>query len=98
MLGVPTPYTRIPYFFSDQYEIGMEYSGLGGDSDLVVLRGDPASREFIAFWVRTGRLAAGMNGNVWDVNEAIAALIAEGRQVDPALLADPDVDLAALAE
>ncbi len=98
MLGVPTPYSRIPYFFSDQYEIGMEYSGQGNDSDQVVFRGDPKSREFIAFWVRGGRMAAGMNVNVWDVAEPIAAIIAAGHQVDPALLADPDVDLAGLAE
>jgi 3-phenylpropionate/trans-cinnamate dioxygenase ferredoxin reductase component len=98
MLGVPTPYTRIPYFFSDQYEIGMEYTGQGSDADEVVFRGDPDRREFIAFWVRDGRVAAGMNVNVWDVAEPIAALIATGNPVDPALLADPDVDLASLAE
>jgi len=98
MLGVPTPYTRIPYFFSDQYEIGMEYTGLGSDADEVVFRGDPDSHEFIAFWVRDGRVAAGMNVNVWDVAEPIAALIAAGNPVGAAVLADPDVDLAGLAE
>jgi 3-phenylpropionate/trans-cinnamate dioxygenase ferredoxin reductase subunit len=98
MLGVPTPYTRIPYFFSDQYEIGMEYTGQGNASDDIVFRGDPDSREFIAFWVRGGRVAAGMNVNVWDVAEPMAALIAAGSQVDPALLADPDVDLSSLAQ
>ncbi len=98
MLGVPTPYTRIPYFFSDQFEIGMEYSGYATDWDEVLFRGDPASRAFIAFWVKDGRVTAGMNVNVWDVAEPIAALVASGRQVDSALLTNPDVDLVDLVE
>lgn len=98
MLGISTPYTRIPYFFSDQYEIGMEYTGLGDVSDEMVFRGDPDSREFVAFWMRDGRVAAGMNVNVWDVADPIAALIAAGGQADSALLGDPDVDLASLVE
>lgn len=98
MLGAPTPYTRIPYFFSDQYEIGMEYSGYASESDEVVLRGDPDSGAFIAFWVRDGRVAAGMNVNVWDVADSIAALVAGGHQIPPGRLADPAVDLATLAD
>lgn len=97
MLGARTPYTRVPYFFSDQYDIGMEYAGVATDWDQVVFRGDPAGHEFIAFWVKDGRLAAGMNVNVWDVSEHIAALVAAKVPVDPDRLADPDVDLAALA-
>ncbi len=61
MLGRAEPYDRIPYFFSDQYDVGMEYSGLASGSDRVVFRGDPASRELIAFWIADGRVAAGMN-------------------------------------
>jgi 3-phenylpropionate/trans-cinnamate dioxygenase ferredoxin reductase component len=94
MLGASIPYERIPYFFSDQYEIGMEYSGYADASDEVVFRGDLSSREFIAFWVREGRVTAGMNVNVWDVAEQIADLVASGRPVDKGLLADPDVELA----
>jgi 3-phenylpropionate/trans-cinnamate dioxygenase ferredoxin reductase subunit len=97
MLGRPTPYDKIPYFYSDQYDIGMEYSGHATEWDQVVYRGDPKSREFIAFWLGRGRLLAGMNVNVWDVAEPIAALVASGRQLDPELLSDQNVALADLA-
>jgi 3-phenylpropionate/trans-cinnamate dioxygenase ferredoxin reductase subunit len=97
MLGSDEPYARIPYFFSDQYDVGMEYAGYAPAWDRVVFRGDPASREFIAFWLADGRVLAGMNVNVWDVTEAIQALIASGVQVDVARLSDPDVALADLA-
>ena len=69
MLGEDVSYERVPYFFSDQYDVGMEYAGHGAPGDEVVFRGDPATREFIAFWLRDGCVAAGMNVNVWDVNE-----------------------------
>jgi 3-phenylpropionate/trans-cinnamate dioxygenase ferredoxin reductase subunit len=97
MLGVKTAYERIPYFFSDQYDIGMEYSGLASDSDEVIFRGEPASREFIAFWLNDGRLTAGMNVNVWDVADTIAKIVAAKRPVDPVRLADPNIDLTLLA-
>ena len=63
-------YDRLPYFFSDQYDVGMEYTGCALDWDRVVFRGESASREFIAFWLVGGRVVAGMNVNVWDVNDA----------------------------
>jgi 3-phenylpropionate/trans-cinnamate dioxygenase ferredoxin reductase subunit len=93
MLGSEEPYARTPYFFSDQYDVGMEYAGHAQAWDRVVFRGDPASREFIAFWLADGRVLAGMNVNVWDVTEPIQALIASGLRVDAARLADPDVAL-----
>jgi 3-phenylpropionate/trans-cinnamate dioxygenase ferredoxin reductase subunit len=93
MLGVPTPYARLPYFYSDQYDLGMEYSGLAVDWDRVVVRGDLAARTFIAFWVKDQRVVAGMNANIWDVTESVQALIRGGRPVDPARLADPDIPL-----
>jgi 3-phenylpropionate/trans-cinnamate dioxygenase ferredoxin reductase component len=93
MLGSAERYDRLPYFFSDQYDVGMEYSGHATDWDRVVFRGDPASREFIAFWLADGRVLAGMNVNVWDVNEPIQALIASGRPIDERRLSDPDVPL-----
>jgi 3-phenylpropionate/trans-cinnamate dioxygenase ferredoxin reductase subunit len=96
MLGQDVVYDRVPYFFSDQYDVGMEYAGHSRPGDEVVFRGDPASREFIAFWVRDGRVAAGMNVNVWDVNEHIQALVRDGATIDPARLRDPDVALDAL--
>jgi len=97
MLGHAVTYDRIPYFFSDQYDLGMEYRGWAPSFDQVVFRGEPASREFIAFWLRHGRVAAAMNANVWDVGDAIEALLRGGRPVAPARLADPDVDLAEFA-
>jgi 3-phenylpropionate/trans-cinnamate dioxygenase ferredoxin reductase subunit len=96
MIGIKTPYERIPYFFSDQYDVGMEYSGLAVEWDNVVFRGDPATREFIAFWLKDGRLAAGMNVNVWDVADPIAKLVASRQPVDPDRLRDPDVELSSL--
>jgi 3-phenylpropionate/trans-cinnamate dioxygenase ferredoxin reductase component len=97
MLGQNAVYERVPYFFSDQYDVGMEYAGHSAPGDEVVLRGDPAAREFIAFWLRDGRVAAGMNVNVWDVNEHIQQLVRSGASVDRARLRDPDVPLDELA-
>jgi 3-phenylpropionate/trans-cinnamate dioxygenase ferredoxin reductase subunit len=93
MLGQTVSYDRLPYFFSDQYEVGMEYSGLASASDRVVLRGDAAGREFIAFWLDDGRVVAGMNVNVWDVTGPIQALIRSRAVVDERRLADPGVPL-----
>jgi 3-phenylpropionate/trans-cinnamate dioxygenase ferredoxin reductase component len=92
MLGQEVSYDKVPYFFSDQYDVGMEYAGLHDPgSDELVLRGDLASREFIAFWLRGDKLVAGMNVNVWDVSDPIQELIRSGAAVDRARLADPDV-------
>jgi 3-phenylpropionate/trans-cinnamate dioxygenase ferredoxin reductase subunit len=96
MLGDPLGYDRIPYFFSDQYDVGMEYSGHAPVWDQVVFRGDPASGEFIAFWLRDRRVAAGMNVNVWDVNEHVQALIRSRQAIDVTALADPDTPLDSL--
>jgi 3-phenylpropionate/trans-cinnamate dioxygenase ferredoxin reductase subunit len=93
MLGLDAPYERLPYFFSDQYDLGMEYTGYAPSWDKVVFRGDPTKREFIAFWMRDGRVVAGMNANVWDVAGPIGELIRRRVQVDPSRLADPDVAL-----
>jgi 3-phenylpropionate/trans-cinnamate dioxygenase ferredoxin reductase subunit len=93
MLGVPTPYARLPYFYSDQYDLGMEYSGYAATWDRVVVRGDLATRRFIAFWLKDQRVLAGMNAGVWEVTEPIQALIRGGWPVDPERLADPEVPL-----
>ena len=97
MLGLDVSYERLPYFFSDQYDVGMEYTGYAPIWDKVVFRGDADRREFIAFWLRDGRVVAGMNANVWDVTGAIGELIRGRRQVDASELADPDVALEDLA-
>jgi len=97
MLDQDGPQPELPYFYTDQYDLGMEYLGLGGPDDDVVVRGDLEKREFIAFWTREGRVVAGMNANVWDVTDDIKSLILSKAAVDPARLADPAVPLAELA-
>jgi 3-phenylpropionate/trans-cinnamate dioxygenase ferredoxin reductase component len=98
MLGQDVTHDRVPYFYTDQYELGMEYSGLGAPGDRVVCRGDVDGGEFIAFWLaEDGRVTAGMNVNVWDVTDPIQALIRSRRRVQPARLADPDTPLEVLA-
>ncbi|MEV5975820.1 FAD-dependent oxidoreductase [Streptomyces sp. NPDC052114] len=98
MLGRDVTYDRVPYFFSDQYDVGLEYSGWAppGTYDQVVIRGDAGKREFIAFWLSDGQVLAGMNVNVWDVTEPIQQLIRRGARPDPDALADPSTPLASL--
>ena len=98
--GVDAVDDTLPYFYTDQYDLGMEYVGYaepdpaGGD---VVVRGDLAGREFQAFWLREGRVVAGMHVNVWDTIEDIEAVVRSGRPVDRARLADTSVPLAEVA-
>ena len=96
MLGQDVVYDPVPYFFSDQYDLGMETAGLPepGTYDEVLYRGDRPGREFVAFWLRDGAVVAGMNVNVWDVSDDIQALIRSAKKVDPARLTDPDIPIA----
>lgn len=115
MLGQAVSYDRVPYFYTDQFDLSMEFSGYSPllAQAQVVYRGDRSSGEFVAFWVvpdgssglpgdapalaaSSGRVVAGMNVNVWDVNPTIEALVASGRSVDVAQLTDPGMDLAGL--
>ncbi|WP_405132811.1 NAD(P)/FAD-dependent oxidoreductase [Nocardia sp. NBC_01388] len=96
MLDKPAVYDRLPYFFTDQYDLGMEYTGyVGANQDArVVVRGDLGKREFVAFWLDSGnRVVAGMNVNVWDVTDRIKELILSGEAVDPDRLADTGTPL-----
>jgi 3-phenylpropionate/trans-cinnamate dioxygenase ferredoxin reductase subunit len=98
MLGEPAEYTELPYFFTDQYDLGMEYVGHAPTYDRVVFRGDVDRREFVAFWLDTGnRVLAGMNVNIWDVLDDVKRLIRSKRPVDPDRLADPQAPLGELA-
>ena len=97
MLGQSDIYNRMPYFFSDQYDVGMEYTGLARGCDRVVVRGDPAEREFVAFWMFEDRIMAGMNVNVWDVTDPIQKMIRSQVEVNPAALADTSTSLEELA-
>ena len=101
MLGDPATYDELPYFYTDQYDLGMEYVGYveSGGYDRVIFRGDVPGREFIAFWVSEGRVLAGMNVNVWDVQDDISRLVTagyQGRPVDLEKLADPSTPLGEL--
>ena len=95
MAGESVAYDRVPYFYTDQFELGMEFSGIAapGDYDRVVYRGRPESLEFIAFWLSGDRVVAGMNVNVWDVTEEIQGLIKSGRSVAAERLVDAHVPL-----
>lgn len=95
MLGLDESYTDIPYFYTDQFDVGMEYSGYGPltKGARVVYRGDRDAREFIAFWLKDGVVVAGMNVNVWDVNEHVQRLIRSGTVVDEARLVDESIPL-----
>ncbi|MGV9612297.1 NAD(P)/FAD-dependent oxidoreductase [Nocardia xishanensis] len=96
MLGKSATYDRLPYFFTDQYDLGMEYTGYAapGGYERVVVRGDLAGREFVAFWLDPqNRVLAGMNVNVWDVTDRIKELITAGAPVDPDRLADTSTEL-----
>ncbi|MHB1499487.1 MAG: FAD-dependent oxidoreductase, partial [Acidimicrobiales bacterium] len=97
MLGQATPYDETPYFYSDQYDLGMEYRGWAPAFDRVVFRGDIAARTFIAFWLHDGAPVAAMNANIWDAGEALETLLRAGTRVDPARLGDADVALEDLA-
>ncbi|GEC04998.1 pyridine nucleotide-disulfide oxidoreductase [Streptomyces spinoverrucosus] len=98
MLGKDAVYDRLPYFYTDQYDLGMEYTGYTepGGYDRVVFRGDAAERRFIAFWMSGNRVLAGMSVNVWDVIDSIRSLILSGADIDDALLSDPDVPVDSL--
>jgi 3-phenylpropionate/trans-cinnamate dioxygenase ferredoxin reductase subunit len=93
MLGKEASYDRIPYFFSDQYDVGMEYAGFATEWERIVFRGDPEEGEFIAFWLQGSRVVAGMNVNVWDVTDAIQELIRSRREIGVTRLEDPDLPL-----
>ena len=95
--GGTESYTRLPYFFSDQYDLGLEYVGSSNPGDAVIVRGSLADREFIAFWHRDGVVTAAMNVNVWDVVDDLKSIIAAGRTLEPSRLADAAVPLAELA-
>ncbi|MCO8273619.1 FAD-dependent oxidoreductase [Actinoplanes sp. TRM 88003] len=93
MLGREVAYDRLPYFFTDQYDLGMEYTGSAPLDAEVLVRGDVGAREFIAFWLVDGRVVAGMNVNIWDVADRIGDLIRSRAVIDRKRLTDPAVEL-----
>ena len=96
MLGQQVEYASVPYFFSDQYDLGMEYRGFAADADQVVIRGDANERAFLAFFLGSGRVRAVMNVNIWDTGELLDAFVEQMPFVDARALADEGVELASL--
>jgi 3-phenylpropionate/trans-cinnamate dioxygenase ferredoxin reductase subunit len=95
MLGKPGEYAELPYFFTDQYDLGMEYVGHAPSFQRVVFRGDVSGREFVAFWLDgDDRVLAGMNVNIWDVLDDVKSLIRSKTPVDVDKLTDPQSSLA----
>ena len=92
-LGEGVQYTNLPYFFTDQFDLGCEYVGHAtGSEEQVYIRGDLEKREFVAFWVNDdNQILAAMNVNIWDVPDEVKPLIAEGKKIDPDKLVDPNV-------
>jgi NADPH-dependent 2,4-dienoyl-CoA reductase/sulfur reductase-like enzyme len=101
MLGQPVSFDPMPFFFTDQYDLGMEFAGwvAPGEYERVVFRGEPALvegkvPEYMVFWLDgRSRVRAGMNVNIWDVSDQVQQLIRAGRPVDAGKLADPSVPL-----
>ena len=102
MAGADVTYDPIPFFFSDQYDVGLEYAGYvpRGSGEEVVLRGEPSSNEFMAFWVVADgdgvRVLAGMHVNVWDTIDAVQQLVRDRTVVDRDRLADTTIPLGEL--
>ena len=82
MLDRGEPYARLPYFFSDQYDVGMEYVGLHDPAaDRLVVEGSLEERRFHAFWVdRDGNATAGMHVNEWDRGIEPVKRVVEGEE------------------
>lgn len=96
LLGANEDYVKVPYFYSDQYDFGMEFAGHAASYDEVVFRGDPGGRKFIAFFLDAGRVVAAMNANVWDVTDDLQRLVASHARPPREKLVDPEVELASL--
>ena len=94
VLGRDETYDWVPYFFTDQFDLGMEYVGDRATDDDAVLRGEMSSGEFIIFWLRSGIISAAMNVNIWDVNDLLRGLL--GKRVSVERLVDMSVELADL--
>lgn len=93
MVGNHARYDWVPVFTSNQYDLLVEYTGHAPRWDRVVFRGDPATRQFVAFWVGDGRVLAGMTANVAGLPDPIRHLVASRQPIEPAKLADPDVGI-----
>jgi len=97
LAGAPTAYSEVPWFWSDQYDLKLQIVGLSSGHDEVVLRGDPATRSFAAFYLEGGRLLAVDAVNSPREFAAGKKLVASRARIPREVLEDPSVDLATLA-
>lgn len=95
MLGRQVSHDRLPRFYTDQYEAGVEYIGHvpAGSGARTVLRGEPTSGSFMAFWLADGRVLAGMHVNQWDSLGPVEELIKARDRVNPDRLADVNLPI-----
>lgn len=101
MLGQSSDFDPAPFFFTDQYDIALEYAGRvdARTADAPVIRGDLAADRFHAFWVVENVVVAGLHVNAWDEGiEPVQDLIRARTPVEPADLANPAIPLAQLVE
>jgi 3-phenylpropionate/trans-cinnamate dioxygenase ferredoxin reductase subunit len=91
-----TPYTKLPYFWSDQYDVSMEYRGNASGDDHAVWRGDRDGLKFSVFYLRNGLIDGVVSMNDSKTNELGGKLIESRRPADESALADMNVDLADL--
>lgn len=97
LAGGHAPYTKIPYFWSDQYDVNLEYRGHASGDDTTVWRGDSEARSFSVFYLRDGVVEGVLSMNDSKTNEAGGKLVESRLQVDPSALQDTNRDLAELA-
>lgn len=96
MLGRGEAYERVPYFYSDQFELGMEDYGLPGDAGEVVIRQIEDGERFVSLWIADGRVLAGLHGNDWDSADLIRQMVTEKMPIDVGRFKDPSVPLSTL--
>ena len=97
MTGNPKAYSEVPWFWSDQYDLKLQIAGLARPTDTLVLRGDPENRKFAIFHLRDGKVAAVEAVNAAPEYMIGKKLVAEGKAIDAAKLADISIPMKTLA-
>jgi 3-phenylpropionate/trans-cinnamate dioxygenase ferredoxin reductase subunit len=93
IVGGDLPYTKLPYFWSDQYDVNLEYRGHASGEDRAVWRGNRAGLTFSVFYLRAGLVDAVLSMNDSKTNEVGGKLIEGRRAISESVLADVSVDL-----
>jgi len=89
--GGHAPYTKLPYFWSDQYDVNLEYRGQASGDDTAIWRGDPKGRSFSVFYLRNGVVEGVLSMNDSRTNEAGGKLVESRRKVEPSQLQRADL-------